>query len=89
MWREAGVYRLLMRSLLLFVFCSVLSAREMRFYVLGLLYQGPKWTPEETKQWQAGHLANINKMAPEGKLAGPMAGKGELRGIWPTHRRLD
>lgn len=59
----------------------------MRFYVLGLLYQGPKWTPEvteETKQLQAGHMANINKMATEGKLllAGPMAGKGELRGIF-------
>ena len=59
----------------------------MRFYVMGLLYQGVKWTAEvteETKKLQAGHMANINRLAEEGKLilAGPMAGQGELRGIF-------
>lgn len=60
---------------------------DMRFYVLGLLKRGPKWTAEdtpETRKIQEGHMANIQKMAAAGKLivAGPMAGDGELRGIF-------
>jgi len=45
---------------------------EMRNYVLGFLYRGPKWTAEstpETERIQEGHLANIRKMAALGKLA--------------------
>ena len=60
---------------------------EMRFYVFGMLKRGPKWTAEdtpETRKIQEGHMANIQKMAAMGKLivAGPMAGDGELRGIF-------
>ena len=59
----------------------------MRIYVMGLLYRGPNATPEVTetsKKLQAGHMANINKMAADGHLliAGPMADQGELRGIF-------
>lgn len=54
-----------MRILMLFLFCGTLTAQEMRFYVMGLLYRGPNATTEVTetsKKLQAGHMANINKM---------------------------
>ena len=60
---------------------------QMSTYVVGLLYKGPAWTAEktpETESLQAGHMANINKMAEMGKLmaAGPMGDTGQLRGIF-------
>jgi len=60
---------------------------EMRTYVLGLLKKGPnsgKGTKEEIEQIQAGHMANIRKMAATGKLivAGPFSDNGELRGMF-------
>ena len=60
---------------------------EMTTYYVGFLYRGPKWTPEktpETEALQQAHLANIQKMAAEGKLlvAGPFLDGGDLRGIY-------
>ena len=60
---------------------------EMRMYVLGLLKKGPSsgtGTKEEAAKIQAGHMANIRKMADAGKLivAGPMGDNGDLRGIF-------
>jgi uncharacterized protein YciI len=60
---------------------------EMTTYYVGFLYRGPKWTPEktpETEALQQAHLANIQKMAGEGKLlvAGPFLDNGDLRGIY-------
>lgn len=76
-----------MRTVLFFLFTLPLAAQEMRFYVMGMLYRGPQWTAEateEVKKLQEGHMANINKLAGEKKLilAGPMAGTGDLRGIF-------
>jgi uncharacterized protein len=60
-------------------------------YIFGLLVRGPKaitaTTDEEKKQQevlQAGHMANINRLAELGKLvlAGPFAGGGERRGVF-------
>ncbi|MGH9633177.1 MAG: hypothetical protein ACRD7E_33170 [Bryobacteraceae bacterium] len=60
---------------------------EMTTYHVGLLFRGPKWTPEstpETRRIQEGHMANIRKMAESGKLivAGPFGGNGNLRGMF-------
>src|SRR5207237_10821027 len=60
---------------------------EMTTYYVGFLYRGPKWTPEqtpETESLQKAHLANIMKMAQEGKLvvAGPFTDAGDLRGLY-------
>lgn len=60
---------------------------DLEAYQFGLLKRGPKWTAEstpETQKIQEGHMANINKMAKMGKLvaAGPIAGNGDLRGIF-------
>jgi uncharacterized protein YciI len=60
---------------------------EMTTYYVGILKKGPKWTPEateETKKIQAGHMANIRKMAATGKLvvAGPFADAGDPRGLY-------
>jgi uncharacterized protein len=60
---------------------------EMRYYVLGLLRRGPNsgsGTKEEAEKIQAGHMANIRKMAEAGKLlvAGPIGDDGDLRGIF-------
>ena len=59
----------------------------MRTYVLGLLKKGPdsgQGTNEEIEKVQAGHMANIRKMAAAGKLlvAGPIGDDDELRGIF-------
>lgn len=56
-------------------------------YIFGLLVRGSKWTKEETeetKKIQAGHLANINRLAEAGKLvlAGPFVNGGERRGVF-------
>jgi uncharacterized protein YciI len=60
---------------------------EMTTYVLGLLRKGPTFgtgTKEESQRIQEGHLANIRKMAAEGKLivAGPLMDNGDIRGIF-------
>lgn len=60
---------------------------SMRMYVLGLLYRGEKWTPEKTEETakiQEAHLANIGRLAKEGKLilAGPFSGTDDLRGLF-------
>ena len=60
---------------------------EMTTYYVGLLYRGPKWTPEvtpETEQIQKGHMDNIRRMAESGKLilAGPFSDGGNLRGMF-------
>jgi uncharacterized protein YciI len=56
-------------------------------YQLGLLRRGPTWTPERTAHTdsvQAGHMANIVRMAEAGALvaAGPFAGNGQLQGLF-------
>ncbi|NOT62811.1 MAG: hypothetical protein HOP19_21595 [Acidobacteria bacterium] len=59
-------------------------------YQFGILRRGAKWEPttdankDALTKLQAGHMANIQKMASVGKLvaAGPMAGDGEIRGIF-------
>jgi uncharacterized protein YciI len=60
---------------------------EMTTYYVGLLYRGPSWSPEETPERariQEAHLANIRRLADEGKLllAGPFSDGGELRGLF-------
>ena len=59
----------------------------MSSYQFGLLRRGPSWTPGRTPATdsiQAGHMANIGRMAKEGWLlaAGPMGDSGDLRGIF-------
>ena len=56
-------------------------------YQLGLLVRGPAWTAERnarTDSIQAGHMANIGRMAEHGALlaAGPFERGNELRGIF-------
>ena len=56
-------------------------------YQLGLLRRGPSWSAEQTPHTdsiQAGHLANIARMAKRGVLvaAGPLADGGDLRGVF-------
>lgn len=58
----------------------------MKTYVMAFLKRGPN-RPEETAiidSLQAAHLANIGKLAEEGKLvlAGPFYGNEDLRGIY-------
>ena len=58
----------------------------MAKYQFGLLRRGPGWTPRRTPATdsiQAGHLANLQRMAAEGVLlgAGPCLDGGDLRGI--------
>ena len=59
----------------------------MTTYYVGLLYRGPSWSPEDTPERRAiqeGHLANIQRLADEGKLllAGPFTDGAELRGLF-------
>lgn len=56
-------------------------------YTLGLLVRGPAWTPERTPRTdsiQAGHMANMVRMAGLGALvaAGPFEENTELRGVF-------
>jgi uncharacterized protein YciI len=58
-----------------------------RTYRLGLLRRGAAWTPQRTPQTdsiQAGHMANIQRMAEAGALigAGPFLHGGFLRGVF-------
>lgn len=58
-----------------------------RTYQFGFLVRGPGWTPERTpevEKIQAGHMANINRLAEEGTLvaAGPFVDGGTYRGIF-------
>jgi len=60
---------------------------EMTTYTVGMVRKGPNWTADdtpETRGVQAGHMANIQKMAATGKLivAGPMGEGDDLRGIF-------
>jgi uncharacterized protein YciI len=58
----------------------------MKLYVMAFLKRGPNRTKDEekAKELQSAHLANINKLAEEGKLvlAGPFGGDGDIRGIY-------
>lgn len=73
------------------------SAAESVRYRFGLLRRGPTWTPERnahTDSIQAGHMANIGRMAQQGALlaAGPFEDGGELRGVFvfrPGNDNLD
>jgi uncharacterized protein YciI len=61
--------------------------RGMKKYVMAFLLRGDRvseYTPEQRQEIQAGHMANIGKMAEIGKLvlAGPFFGNEDLRGIY-------
>ena len=59
---------------------------ERTDYVFGLLVKGdaPAQSVEELKRIQEGHMANINRLAKEGKivLAGPFVDGGDRRGVF-------
>ena len=58
----------------------------MKKYVMAFLKMGPNRTTDSTEaaELQMAHMANINRMAEEGKLvlAGPFFGGDSLRGIY-------
>lgn len=58
----------------------------MKLYVMAFLKSGPNRTQDSitTAEIQKGHMANIQRMANEGKLvvAGPFMDEGEIRGIY-------
>jgi uncharacterized protein len=59
----------------------------MRKYVMAFLLRGDRvveYSPDQRSEIQAGHMANIGKMAEMGKLivAGPFFGNDEMRGIY-------
>ena len=58
----------------------------MRRYVMALLKAGPNRSQDSTRaaELQQAHMANIRRLAEEGKLilAGPFLGSGPLRGIY-------
>jgi uncharacterized protein YciI len=71
------------------VLATKLGADElgMKKYVMAFLLRGDRvseYSPEQRQEIQAGHMANIGKMAEMGKLvlAGPFFGNEELRGIY-------
>ena len=79
----------MLRLALLLILALPLCAQDvpMRFYVMAILEKGPKWTKESTpevKELMKGHMANIQKLAKEGKLilAGPLADAGDAAGIF-------
>ena len=60
---------------------------QMTLYYLALLHRGAAWTAEQTPEVKSileGHMANIRRLAAEGKLilAGPFEGDVELRGLF-------
>lgn len=65
---------------------STVSAGEMKRYWLVLLQKGPnrKQDSVSAEKIQAAHMANINRLAEEGKLvmAGPIGIEDDLRGIF-------
>src|SRR5215510_11229080 len=65
---------------------STVSAGEMKRYWLVLLQKGPnrKQDSLSAEKIQAAHMANINRLAKEGKLimAGPIGVDDDLRGIF-------
>jgi len=93
------VFRVLLASMLLAGVAQAQSAYDaalaaklkaddygMRVYVMALLKAGPNRdrSPEEARRLQAAHMANIDRLAAQGKLvlAGPFEDSGELRGIY-------
>lgn len=65
---------------------GTLPMPEMSAYQFGLLRRGPSWSAVRTPATdsiQAGHLANIGRMAEQGILvaAGPLVDGGDLRGV--------
>ncbi len=78
---------LLMSALGLLALPPQAPAAESVRYRLGVLRRGPTWTPDRnahTDSIQAGHMANIHRMADAGALvsAGPFEDDGDLRGIF-------
>ena len=66
---------------------KTVAGYEMTTYYVAFLSRGPKWTPEvtpKTERLQEAHMANIRKMAADGKLvlAGPFTDDGKLRGMF-------
>jgi uncharacterized protein YciI len=79
-----------LRILVLTGVTTLLCAQDMNrmaTYYLVLLRKGPAWgtgTKEESERIGEGHMANIRRLAKEGKLilAGPLADNGDIRGIF-------
>lgn len=65
---------------------SAVSAGEMKRYWLVLLQKGPNRNQDSisAEKIQTAHMANINRLAKEGKLimAGPIGVEDDLRGIF-------
>ena len=65
---------------------TTVSAGEMKRYWLVLLQKGPNRNQDSisAEKIQAAHMANINRLAKEGKLimAGPIGVEDDLRGIF-------
>lgn len=65
---------------------TTVSVGEMKRYWLVLLHKGPNRNQDSisAEKIQAAHMANINRLAKEGKLimAGPMGIEDDLRGIF-------
>ena len=60
---------------------------KMQTYYLVLLYRAenpPQLSPEKSAEIQKAHLANIQRLADEGRmaLAGPFVEEGDLRGLF-------
>jgi uncharacterized protein YciI len=65
---------------------TTVSVGEMKRYWLVLLQKGPNCNQDSisAEKVQAAHMANINRLAKEGKLvmAGPIGVEDDLRGIF-------